>query len=462
MQAALNDLVALEIHDFRAESAPSIIEAMRPYEILLSTRFHGVVFGLLAGLKPITFDQRGGKKDRLVRSIFPELQGQIFYADSTVAELGRLLDHGADKLLRRVEAGKIQAHAKTVENHGPGESLPEKKKTAHPTKDKRRERAEQLLTPEGEIKLCWAAAGPGSNGYANLGDGLSAFMIANLAGLPVKHTHFDAETTKLFGVGSIGHLAKRGHAVIWGTGCYRPDKTIHHVPETTYDVLAVRGNISQECLESVGIRAPKCYGEPVWLLPSIFQEKVEKKYELGIISHISDLKTSAPEAPLKDEWSSFEIPDLLKPSIVPITTWHEPTLSGMLDKLRLILSCKRIASRSFHGVVIAETYGIPCVPICSKPGVPHGAFASDEVKIALLDRRTLEFFNSGTRRPQYFYGQRRGRAMDWEHLLKTIDRIWSPIGYDAAPMLEAFPFEIPVEPTTNRVPIHPTMATLAF
>jgi hypothetical protein len=134
----------------------------------------------------------------------------------------------------------------------------------------------------------------------------------------------------------------------------------------------------------------------------------------------------------------------------------------MLEKIRLIRSCKRIASRSFHGVVIAEAYGIPCIPICSKPGVPAGAFRSDAVKLALLDRRTLEFFQSATRSLHYFFGQRRSVATDWENLIDAIDKYWSPIGYDATPMLEAFPFEIPVDPMRNSVPIHPCMESLTF
>lgn len=463
LQALMRDwAINLDVHDFRGIPAQQIIEIMRGYEALVGTRFHGFVLGMLAGVRPVIFDQHGGKKDRLVRAVFPNLVRQLIFSNTSQAEVDAVLSVDSWNRLQRAEPTKVLAHAATVANHQPVDPMA---KTASPYRlpePRRKELAKQLLTEDGRIKLCWAASGPGSNGYANLGDALSAFMIANLAGLPVKHTNFNDETVKMFGVGSIGHLARQGHAVIWGTGCYRPDIMINNVKDTTYEVLASRGNISQQCLESVGIKAPACYGEPVWVLPSMFNEKVEKKYELGIISHISDLKTSGPNAVLKDEWSSFEIPDLLKASITPINTWHKADLKGMLDKLRLILSCKRIASRSFHGVVIAETYGIPCLPICSKPGVPQGVFSTDDVKIALLDRRTVEFFNSGTRRPQYFYGQRRGRATDWEHLIQSIDRVWSPIGYDATPMLEAFPFDLPTDPTTSPVPIHPSMKETVF
>jgi hypothetical protein len=327
---------------------------------------------------------------------------------------------------------------------------------------KHRELGKKLLNAKGEIKLTWVRHGKASNGFTNLGDGLSAFMVANLAGLPVVHTPFESDTTRMLAVGSIGHGAKKGHAVIWGTGCYRPDILVENVKSTTYDVLAVRGNISQECLNSVGIKAPACYGEPVWFLPAMFPEEVEKKYEVGLISHISDLKGGGEYSEFKEAWAAFAIPPEFQSSVVNINTWHKPDLGSMLDKLRLIRSCKRIASRSFHGMVIAEAYGIPCISISSNPGIPSGAFTLEQVKTEQVDKRALEFLHSGKRRPIHFYGQRRIRPTDWAHLIKTIDQIWSPIDYDPVPMLEAFPFDIPVDPLKNTIPIHPSMSKMEF
>jgi len=74
----------------------------------------------------------------------------------------------------------------------------------------------------------------------------------------------------------------------------------------------------------------------------------------------------------------------------------------------------------------------------------------------------LEFFNHGKRRPHQFYGQRGGRETDWDAFMKAIDRIWSPIGYDPTPMLESFPFDIPIDPTNNIIPIHPSLSKVSF
>lgn len=456
-RALTQEGIGLDVRDFRQVASVDLVAEFAKFGRALTTRFHGMVLCLLAGVGCVAFDRRGGKKDRLAREVFPELTPLVFNEDSSCGVLEDVL--AQPPLL--VSEASLRSHAMTAAAHVSPAAAD------RPSAGIRRGLlgnglADQLLTSDGKIKLCWAAASPASRGFANLGDALSAYVVANLAGLPVRHSDFESEETRLFGVGSIGHGAKGGRAVIWGTGCYRPDILIENTSSTKYDVLAVRGNISRECLLSVGINAPERYGEPVWLLPSMFKEEVEKRYEVGIITHISDHQHAGPGAPMKESWVCFDIPDHLRNDVVVIDTWHEPTLEAMMAKLRLMLSCRRIASRSFHGAVIAETYGIPCLPVCSKPGVPSGAFRSEEVKLAQLDRRTLEFLNHCDRRPQFFYGQRRGSPTAWEHLIAEIDRHWSPTDYDTIPMLDSFPFPMPVDPTVDRVPVHPSLRTLKF
>src|SRR5690606_14344448 len=93
--------------------------------------------------------------------------------------------------------------------------------------------------------------------------------------------------------------------------------------------------------------------------------------------------------------------------IVVINTWHEPTWDGLLAKLRLIRSCKRILSQSFHGVVIAEAYGIPVLNFRSLPGVANGAVRIDLTQDCNTDPRVWEFYRGGRRTFFYMYSQRR-------------------------------------------------------
>ncbi|WP_028312415.1 polysaccharide pyruvyl transferase family protein [Derxia gummosa] len=452
--------ITLPVIDLRGRAPAEIVAVFRQHEPVLTTRFHGAVLALAAGRAPIVFDRRHGKKERLLRSTFPALAGQLIEPRDRNDHLAALVARARAGTLARPERADVLAHARTTHSHA--RPLRDAVRKQAPGRKSGQVHPEALLDDSGAIRLCWARSWEESGGYANFGDALSAFIVANLAGKPVRHTDFGADLPKLVGIGSIGHAIRNGQAVIWGTGCYRPDLMTHNVPHTRYDVRATRGPISQRCLGLVGVDAPGVFGEPGWLLPSMFDEPVEKKYELGVITHIGDLREPHPNAQPKEEWVCFDLPDALRGQVAIISTWHEAGLEGLLDKLRLILSCKRIASRSFHGIVIAEAFGIPCIPLCAKPGVPVGAFPADAVPTTLLDRRTLEFFQSGSTRKHNFYGQRRTSATDWEALIAAIDRVWSPLDYDVQPLVEAFPFEPVVDPLSSRVPLQRDLATLGF
>ena len=122
----------------------------------------------------------------------------------------------------------------------------------------------------------------------------------------------------------------------------------------------MRGRISAQHYRDFGISVPDVYGDPVWLLPSIVHEPVEKKYELGVIPHIRDVADHHPDAPARADSLRYVVDAGDARDVAVINTWHEPTWEGLLAKINLIRSCKRIASQSFHGLVIAEAYGIPC------------------------------------------------------------------------------------------------------
>src|SRR5690606_20229867 len=133
-------------------------------------------------------------------------------------------------------------------------------------------------------------------------------------------------TTKLAAVGSIGHAISRGTAVIWGTGVsIRGGLLAQNVPATRYDVRAIRGRISAQHYRDFGIPVPEVYGDPVWLLPSIVTEPVEKRYELGVIPHIRDVETHDPESPARVDSLRYVVPEVDTDSITVINTWHEST-----------------------------------------------------------------------------------------------------------------------------------------
>lgn len=319
------------------------------------------------------------------------------------------------------------------------------------------------LAEQPALALCWAASTRATSGYANLGDSLSAVTIAALAGRSIWHADFDADQTKLVAVGSIGHEIVNGTAVVWGTGAYvRGSSFTENALRTAYDVRAMRGLISAQHYRDAGIEVPEVYGDPVWFLPSIINEPVRKRYELGVIPHIGDVSGHHPDAPVRGDSLCYQVNPADASSVLVINTWHEPTWRGLLDKLRLIRSCKRIASQSFHGVVIAEAYGIPVLNFGCHSGAQNGVIQVALSEPCVTDPRVWEFF-AGGRRPFFWaYSQQRNQCTDWGAVIRAVDNYWIPFEYDAGALLAAFPLPLAYDPSQEPAPSHRLVETLEF
>jgi hypothetical protein len=264
-------------------------------------------------------------------------------------------------------------------------------------------------------------------------------------------------------VGSIGHAIRGGTAVVWGSGVsIRGGVLAQNVPHTQYDIRAIRGVISAQHFRDFGISVPEIYGDPVWMLPSIFNEPVEKKYELGVIPHIQDVEFAHPDAPARSDSLRYVVDPSEGRQIAVINTWHEPTLEGLLAKLRLILSCKRIVSQSFHGVVIAEAYGIPVLNFRNLPKTPGGLARIELNEACSTDPRIWEFY-AGARRPHFhMYNQRRDAPSDWERIIRSIDSVWEPLAYDASALVESFPLPLAYDPLQSTAPTVSRLQSIAF
>ena len=85
----------------------------------------------------------------------------------------------------------------------------------------------------------------------------------------------------------IGSILDRGtkSSIIWGAGLISEDSEPIEIPKKIY---AVRGPKTREKLLKSGIDCPEIYGDPALLLPKIYNPKIEKKYELGVIPHYID------------------------------------------------------------------------------------------------------------------------------------------------------------------------------
>ncbi|WP_299684338.1 polysaccharide pyruvyl transferase family protein [uncultured Dokdonia sp.] len=178
----------------------------------------------------------------------------------------------------------------------------------------------------------------------NYGDILSAQIVSWVSG---KETSFYNAPQKkkswfkksyLMAIGSIMSYTQP-KATVWGSGIIsRKDQ----FSNATF--CAVRGPLSRKRILELGYTCPEIYGDPAILLPDFYQPTIEKKYEYGFIPHYVDQDIVSEWYNDKDK---VTVLNLINDDIFFIT-----------DRM---LECKKIISSSLHGVIVAQTYGIPAI-----------------------------------------------------------------------------------------------------
>ncbi|MDQ0574562.1 polysaccharide pyruvyl transferase family protein [Agromyces albus] len=142
---------------------------------------------------------------------------------------------------------------------------------------------------------------------------------------------------RLVAVGSILRLARDGD-VVWGTGA-NGKSVAEPLPYASLDVRAVRGPLTRSYLAQEGITAPEVYGDPGLLIGYLWSRE-----ELAHGHAPSDL---AVVPNLHDYVASRHHPDVVNPQA---NVWHV---------LGRIAASRMVVGSSLHGVVIAESLGIP-------------------------------------------------------------------------------------------------------
>ncbi|MCS0500788.1 polysaccharide pyruvyl transferase family protein [Ancylobacter mangrovi] len=329
----------------------------------------------------------------------------------------------------------------------------------------------KMVRETGTVPLSWVAATRTQN-YLNLGDALSPVMVALLSGKPIVHQAHDANSVRMAAVGTIAQNLKNGDVSVWGTGSSRYINTggegervpFHPDPGTRYRIHATRGPVSRGLLggEDNAVGKP-VYGDPVWALPRFYNPPVEKKWELGVIVHLSDLVDRSLDAQPREAYSRYHIPDEFKDSVRIINTLTEVSAASMREKLDEILSCKRLVSTSLHGMVFAESYGIPCLYF-SPRGTPEGLIGRVMDPDDGYDLRITDLY-LGLGIPRIpVYVQRRNKPTDWEHLMWSIDIAWKPVEFDIDPLIEALPIDVaPISaPRGQTVFEHPLIRDIPY
>jgi pyruvyltransferase len=167
----------------------------------------------------------------------------------------------------------------------------------------------------------------------NFGDLLGPVLVRELA----KTAPGRAQDRRLLAVGSTLHFAKDGDTV-WGTG--RNGKTSDDDYSFAHlDVRAVRGPLTRAWLLERGIEAPEVYGDPALLLPTIFPQFAAS------LSRRSRGVTIVPNLHDAPRWRAAE-------------GFLDPT-TRLWSCIRTIAESSHVVASSLHGLIVAETFGVP-------------------------------------------------------------------------------------------------------
>jgi pyruvyltransferase len=275
-----------------------------------------------------------------------------------------------------------------------------------------------VTTENGDVPLIYWPVAP------NFGDLLSPWLFAKITGrairpcfsrpLPInKLRHFDFQLkddsnlrrSNYISIGSIISRA-RDTSIVWGTGSFGTEQISQLSKGATYH--AVRGPLTRQLLKNADIVAPEVYGDPALLTPLLFTGPKTKTHDIGIVLRWSE-----------KDWTAKKVGDGVK--IIDLGS------SDVEQTLNEILSCRRIVTSSLHGLIIADSYGIPNAYLASE--TPKGGIFKYLDYFASVDKFRLP-------KPFDFKVDR----IDIDHLEKTFTFDDRKIKFDSNALLRSCPF----------------------
>lgn len=202
------------------------------------------------------------------------------------------------------------------------------------------------LSTSNKINLNWWHIKYGQT-LQNLGDMLSPVIFEYMC----KYYNLDMaqkvdKTKHIYAVGSILFFENQD-ATVWGTGSLHAiqcniNNFIHQKMIRRLDVRAVRGPLTRTNLQRVGVSCPPIYGDPAVLMPLIYDPIRNEQKRIVVLSHLNDNCGNEPN----------DSKDLIISNTIT-SDWKK-----MID---IIASAKFVISSSLHGIILAESYGVPAV-----------------------------------------------------------------------------------------------------
>lgn len=145
---------------------------------------------------------------------------------------------------------------------------------------------------------------------------------------------------------TVGSLLGMGlcDAVVWGSGvhCAHNVRCIYEQRRfRKYDVRLLRGSVSGEILKSAGYSVPDVYGDPAVIMPLIYHPmSTEKEHDVSVVLHLGQ---------------EHDVYQQNNVNYINVATYDYRHFIDEIVRSRLIISS------SLHGIILAETYGVPAV-----------------------------------------------------------------------------------------------------
>ena len=258
-------------------------------------------------------------------------------------------------------------------------------------------RDDLLLRPDGSVPLIWWT------NHVNFGDLLSPWLLAKMTGRKVSLP--EPGEPSYVAVGSILGRAD-DQSIVWGTGSFGTESAARVAPHARY--TAVRGPLTRAKILHAKGRCPEVYGDPALLAPLYYLPTITPTYEVGVIVR----------------WAEREWAEAIVGPGVRVIDYGTGDIERIIDEM---LSCKRIVSSSLHGLIVADTYGIPNAWLAS--GTPRGGeFKFHDYFASVRKHRYPVRFNPAA------------QPLTVDVLRKAFDFDARPITFDYGKLLRAAPF----------------------
>lgn len=157
-------------------------------------------------------------------------------------------------------------------------------------------------------------------------------------------------TKRICMIGSVLSFIGGGKTTVWGTGLMDENAicaVINKDKKARLDIRAVRGPKTYDVLIKNGMTVEKIFGDPAILLPLIYKSKAKmQKGKTLIIPHHSRFEKYA---------SRYN----------DVIDTYTADYKQFIDE---IVSSEKVVSSSLHGLIIAESYGVPAVFLNDYPG----------------------------------------------------------------------------------------------